>query len=189
MLLGPISYLDCFVFCVFLTPQLLCHVGLASVTVCALRYIPFVLFRLPLDFIRDRFWRRDRLSPFARQADGFEDFVIRCVRFAFANVPPPIARVFFHRNVALPFLKFRMLRHGYLRSPIHWRELREVRMTAASRPISPSSTVAVGSARNELTGASRNISRESGLFRMYQSVLTWSCTISMVRDPPMKLPT
>ena len=34
--------------------------------------------------------------------------------------------MFFAKEVALPFLWFRLLRHGYLGSPIHWREHREV---------------------------------------------------------------
>lgn len=52
--------------------------------------------------------------------------MVRCVRYAFANIPPRIGRVFFAREVALPFLWFRLLRHGYLGSPIHWWEHREV---------------------------------------------------------------
>ena len=34
-----------------------------------------------------------------------------------------IGRVFFSKEVALPFMKFRMLRNGYLRSPIRWEEI------------------------------------------------------------------
>lgn len=37
-------------------------------------------------------------------------------------MPPSIGHVFFCRHVALPFLGWRMLRHGYLSSPIHWRD-------------------------------------------------------------------
>ncbi|EJT72642.1 hypothetical protein GGTG_09502 [Gaeumannomyces tritici R3-111a-1] len=125
MLLGPVSYLDCLVFCVFLAPQLIYQAGLADTVACALRCLPFILYRLPRDFLRDRFASSGRLTPFAQRADGFEDFVIRCVRYAFANVPPRIARIFFDRNVALPFLRWRMLRHGYVRSPVHWREYEE----------------------------------------------------------------
>jgi hypothetical protein len=61
-----------------------------------------------------------------QQASLFEDFVIRCVRYAFANIPSSIGRVFFSKMVALPFLRFRMLRHGYFRSPIQWREVEQV---------------------------------------------------------------
>jgi hypothetical protein len=61
-----------------------------------------------------------------RRASLFEDVVVRCIRYAFANIPPGIGRVFFAKEVALPFLWFRLLRHGYLGSPIHWREHQEV---------------------------------------------------------------
>jgi hypothetical protein len=78
-------------------------------------------------FIHDRYLvPREKRSVFLRKASLFEDVVVRCVRYAFANIPPRIGRVFFAREVALPFLWFRLLRHGYLGSPIHWREHREV---------------------------------------------------------------
>ena len=83
--------------------------------------------RLPAALFHDRFlvnWE-DR-SNFVQKASIFEDLVIRCVRYAFANIPPEVGRVFFSKQVALPFLRFRMLRHGYLTSPISWREHREV---------------------------------------------------------------
>jgi len=50
--------------------------------------------------------------------------VVRCVRHAFANLPPSMGHVFFCKQVALPFLGWRMLRHGFRSSPIHWREHR-----------------------------------------------------------------
>ena len=62
-------------------------------------------------------------SPFVKQASPFQDFVIRCARYAFSRFPPKIGRVFFSKQVALPFLRFRMLRHGYQKSPIPWREV------------------------------------------------------------------
>ncbi len=52
--------------------------------------------------------------------------MVRCVRYAFAHIPPRIGRVFFAREVALPFLRFRLLRHGFLGWPVGWREVREV---------------------------------------------------------------
>jgi acetyl esterase/lipase len=48
--------------------------------------------------------------------------VVRCVRYAFANIPPSIGHVFFCKQVALPFLGWRMLRHGQLTPPLHWEE-------------------------------------------------------------------
>ena len=58
-----------------------------------------------------------------RQATLFQDLVIRCVRYAFAKFPAKIGRVFFSKNVALPFMRFRMIRHGYRQSPIPWSEV------------------------------------------------------------------
>ena len=57
-----------------------------------------------------------------QQASPFQDFVIRCVRYAFAKIPASIGRVFFSKYVALPFLRFRMFRHGFVRSPVPWEE-------------------------------------------------------------------
>ncbi|KAK4039918.1 monoterpene epsilon-lactone hydrolase, partial [Parachaetomium inaequale] len=124
--LGPVSYLDCIVFCVFLAPQLVWQVGFFETAWCALQALPFLLAKLPVAFIRNRYLLpREKRSAFLRRASLFEDVVVRCVRYAFANIPPRIGRVFFAREVALPFLWFRLLRHGYLGSPVHWREHRE----------------------------------------------------------------
>jgi acetyl esterase/lipase len=62
-------------------------------------------------------------SPFVRRATVFQDIVIRCVRFAFANMPAFLGRVFFSKAVALPFLRFRMLRHGIVTAPLRWTEI------------------------------------------------------------------
>lgn len=89
----------------------------------------FVVVELPLGVVRDRFIHRivyrNRASA-AQPASWFEDVVIRCVRYAFAHIPPKLARVFFSKRIALPLLKFRMLRHGYLRSLLHWVEVNKV---------------------------------------------------------------
>ncbi|KAI4861062.1 alpha/beta-hydrolase [Hypoxylon rubiginosum] len=128
MILGPVSYLDCVVFCAFLTPQLIIHVGFLKTVFVALRCLPFLLVGLPYQFVRERYLvRYKRRSPFVQKASPFEDFVIRCVRYAFANIPPDVGRVFFSKQVALPFLRFRLLRHGYLRSPVHWHEYQDKR--------------------------------------------------------------
>lgn len=87
-----------------------------------------IVLKLPYSFIRERFLiGYNKQSPFVQKATPFEDFVIRCVRYAFANIPPKVGRVFFSKPVALPFLRFRILRHGYLRSPVHWNEYNDVR--------------------------------------------------------------
>jgi hypothetical protein len=148
MILSPVSYLDCLVFCIFLTPQLIIRVGLLDTFWVALQCLPFLreqpvtfprsyqaclyrdiyssvpaVFNLPTSFIRDRFFtRREKQTPFVQVASPFEDLVVRCVRYAFANVPPRVGRVFFSKAVGLPFLRFRMLRHGYLKVPVHWNE-------------------------------------------------------------------
>lgn len=89
--------------------------------------VMYLVFQLPTSFIYEQFFAsKSSQSPFVQKATRFEDFVIRCVRYAFANVPPKVGRVFFSRAVALPFLRWRLLRHGYLRSPFHWREYQTV---------------------------------------------------------------
>lgn len=64
----------------------------------------------------------------------FEDFVIRCVRYAFATIPANVGRVFFSKDVALPFLKWRMKRHGFKDFPVYWKEetIGEVRVSPSS---------------------------------------------------------
>lgn len=42
MILGPISYLDCIVFCVFLAPQLLLELGLIETIQIILQVLPFL---------------------------------------------------------------------------------------------------------------------------------------------------
>ena len=83
-----------------------------------------LVIQLPYGFIRERYLVTNRGKPsFVKQASPFQDFVIRCVRYAFAHFPSNIGRVFFSKSVALPFLRFRMLRQGYLKSPVTWREI------------------------------------------------------------------
>ncbi|KAK0621213.1 Alpha/Beta hydrolase protein [Bombardia bombarda] len=126
MILGPISYLDCIAFCILLAPQLLWQVGPVGTVFCVLQALPFLLIKLPIAFLHERYIiPREKQSPFVQKASPFEDVVIRCVRYAFANIPPAIGRVFFSKPVTLPFLRFRMIRHGYLRCPFSWTEHRE----------------------------------------------------------------
>ena len=106
--------------------------------------------QLPYQFLNERYvLKKCKRSPFIQQgscfmsyifrftcstltrlwitATPFEDFVIRIVRYAFARMPANIGRVFFSKAVALPFLRFRMLRHGFVHSPILWRDITLVR--------------------------------------------------------------
>jgi acetyl esterase/lipase len=80
---------------------------------------------VPYQFIRERFLLPyENRSPFVRKATPFQDLVIRFVRYAFANMPAFLGRVFFSKAVSLPFLRFRMLRHGIVTSPIRWTEIK-----------------------------------------------------------------
>lgn len=144
MILDQISWLDCFVFLVFLAPQLVLHVGVLKTATWLIGALPFLsmsnllinqhlvndlisvppAIQLPFQFIHERYFTpKERQSPFVRRATPFQDFVIRCVRYAFANMPAFIGRVFFSKDVALPLLRFRMLRNGYFQSPLPWREV------------------------------------------------------------------
>ncbi|CAG7562998.1 unnamed protein product [Fusarium equiseti] len=123
MILGPISLVDCAVFLIFLAPQLIWNAGFFLTLFTALKALPFLLVRLPYEFITDRYLTHpSQQLAFTQTATVFEDIVIRCVRYAFANIPAKVGRVFFGKHVALPFTRWRMLRHGYIRSPVHYRE-------------------------------------------------------------------
>ena len=79
---------------------------------------------LPYQIISERLLTpKKHRSPFVKQASPFQDFVIRCVRYAFAKFPAKIGKVFFSRPVALPFLRWRMLRHGFIYSPVQWKDI------------------------------------------------------------------
>lgn len=79
-----------------------------------------------MTFLYERYLLKKEDRPaFVQQASPFEDFVVRCVRYAFANIPPKVGRVFFGKKVALPWLRWRLLRHGHLRSPIFWKEYKD----------------------------------------------------------------
>lgn len=143
MILSQISYLDCVAFLVFLAPQLLIQIGIVPLLTWLIpalpslgksHYSPYVsvliliapkAIVIPYQFIRERFLvPRENRAPFVRKATPFQDLVIRFVRYAFANMPAFLGRVFFSKAVSLPFLRFRMLRHGIVTSPIRWTEIR-----------------------------------------------------------------
>lgn len=106
MILGQVSWLDCFVFLVFLAPQLIFNVGFFPTLFCGIRALPFLVIKLPLKLFHERLLlSREHRSPFVQQASWFEDAVIRCVRYAFAYIPAEIGRVFFSKHVALPFFE------------------------------------------------------------------------------------
>jgi hypothetical protein len=143
MILSQISYLDCIAFLVFLAPQILIQIGLFPVLKWLIPALPSLgkysiyavssilmlivpkVFVIPFQFARERlFVKHEDRTPFVKKATPFQDFVIRFVRFAFANMPAFIGRTFFSKAVSLPFLRFRMLRHGFVTSPIRWTEVK-----------------------------------------------------------------
>ncbi|KAK6341199.1 hypothetical protein TWF696_008285 [Orbilia brochopaga] len=113
--LGQVSWLDCLVFVFFLTVQLLVdpRAGIVKVASWLLSAVPYFVIELPLSFIQDHI-----LVPYEKRPDIvktatlFQEFVLRLVRYAFANLPSDIGRVFFAKEIALPFYRFRLLRHG-----------------------------------------------------------------------------
>lgn len=153
MILNPVSYLDCLVFCVFLAIHLLLNVGLWRTLRHVIAGIPFlgrvlsplaapdppllsyiesdpsVAVELPAVIIRRvRFvlgLSGEPATAFDRHATVFEALAVRCARYAHVNLPPDILQAFFHKNVTYPFLRFRMLRQLYLRSPVRWEQITE----------------------------------------------------------------
>ncbi|KAH7001938.1 Alpha/Beta hydrolase protein [Ilyonectria destructans] len=123
MILGPISLIDCLVFCVFLLPQLFWDVGVIQTFVVAVKALPFLLLKLPYQLVLERYFTHvSQQAAFIQGSTLFEDFVIRCVRYAFKSIPARVSRSFFSKFVSLAFLRWRMLRHGYLKSPTCWQE-------------------------------------------------------------------
>ncbi|RDA93996.1 hypothetical protein CP533_4988 [Ophiocordyceps camponoti-saundersi (nom. inval.)] len=123
MILGPVSLLDCVVFCVLLLPQLVWHVGLVRTLRVGIETLPFLVLQLPIDTFRHRLWLpASSLPAFWRESSLFEYIVTRCVRYAFKNIPTDILNVFLSKAVSLPFFRWRMLRHGLVRRPTSWHE-------------------------------------------------------------------
>lgn len=82
------------------------------------------VFLIPYQFLRERYFiPYEHRSPFVQRATPFQDIVIRFVRYAFAFMPAWLGRVFFSKGVSLPFLRFRMLRHGIVTAPLRWTEI------------------------------------------------------------------
>ncbi|KAI5459935.1 Alpha/Beta hydrolase protein [Mariannaea sp. PMI_226] len=123
MIFGPISLIDCFVFLILLLPQLLWKVGIIQTISVAAKALPFLLFKLPFEFIQGRYFTHPaRQTGFVQSSTVFEDLVVRCVQYAFKAIPSQVSRVFFSKNVSLPFFYWRTLRHGHMRFQTHWRE-------------------------------------------------------------------
>lgn len=100
--------------------------------------VPKSVFQLPVQLIQERYYTPTSLKPgFVQTATLFEDLVVRCVRYAFQSIPSSVSRVFFDKWVALPFLRWRMLRHGYVRSPVYWKEERYGHVSLKFNPRTP----------------------------------------------------
>lgn len=124
MILSNISFSDIVVFLIFLAPQLLFTIRTDTLLITILYALPHLLLLIPFQLIKERYFTPfQSRSPYVQRATLFQDVVIRCVRYAFANMPASIGAVFFSKPVALPFMRWRMLRHGYFRSPIHYQEV------------------------------------------------------------------
>lgn len=126
MLLGSVSWLDIIVFLGFAAIYLLRDIGLLDTLICAIQALPFLVLQLPVDIVRERYLTAKKHQlPFTQRTTLFQDLVVRCMRYAFSNVPSRITRVFFTRGVALPFLRFRMFRYGYFKQLVHpiWSEI------------------------------------------------------------------
>lgn len=90
------------------------------------------MLQLPYQLVRDRLVEPAESLP--HRSTVFEDIVVRCVRYAFRAIPTSVNRVFFSKSVALPFLRWRMLRHGYLGCPVHWHEHTSREVLPIARP-------------------------------------------------------
>lgn len=88
---------------------------------------PHQVIKLPVTIFNDRYLLgRFSTERFSRSATLFEDAVTRCVHYGFTNIKPPIARIFFVKGVSWPFLRYRMLKHGYLFLPVHLEDIEQV---------------------------------------------------------------
>ncbi|KAK6501695.1 hypothetical protein TWF481_009521 [Arthrobotrys musiformis] len=113
--LGLVSWLDCLVFVGFLIPQLIIdpHAGIVKVVSWLLTAIPYFVYTLPCSIFRDNILLFKNERPdYVNNSTLFQELVIRLVRYAFANLPSDIGRVFFKKEVVMPFYRFRLLRNG-----------------------------------------------------------------------------
>ncbi len=86
------------------------------------------MLELPLALLRDR-WTASCAGAAARSCGRRRRSRMSSCAACAMRLPTSTrasAGVFFSKQVALPFLRFRMLRHGYLGSPVYWREHRYV---------------------------------------------------------------
>ncbi|RPB22255.1 alpha/beta-hydrolase [Terfezia boudieri ATCC MYA-4762] len=125
MLLGKVTFIDIAVFLVFLSWHLLTDVGLYYATCEAINALPFLVTELPIQVLYERYLSSpEHRLAWTLKSSLFQDVVIHCVRYAFTNIDPKVGRVFLSKNVALPFLRFRMWRHApQTAARVVWREV------------------------------------------------------------------
>jgi acetyl esterase/lipase len=124
MILTSICTSDILIFLLFLIPQLLIFVPPYILVSTLIFAVPNLLFRIPYQLVHERYYTPlASRSPYVQQCSLFQDVVVRCVRYAFGSMPASVGRVFFSKPVALPFMRWRMFRHGYTSSPIHYEEV------------------------------------------------------------------
>jgi hypothetical protein len=113
----PLSWTECILFSVILFPNLFLELPVQEFLILCFLAIPFrkkprtcgiptnviVLFILPLQLIYDRYSTSDDWT-------FFQNLVLRCVRFAFANLSATGGRVLFSERQAFPFNRYRT--HG-----------------------------------------------------------------------------
>lgn len=101
MILSSISASDILIFLLFLAPNLLISISPPLLISTILHALPNLLFLIPYQLIRERYFTpHSNRSPYVQRATFFQDVVIRCVRYAFANMPASIGAVFFSKPVA-----------------------------------------------------------------------------------------
>ncbi|KAL5614801.1 hypothetical protein BROUX41_004890 [Berkeleyomyces rouxiae] len=118
VLSGLVSVADCIVYVIILLQQLVYQVGFWRSVQHAVQALPFLLFGLPLSFIRGptkrSSVRRSRRHPddilvavyhdvFAQTASIPDVAAVRCMRWGIENLPLDVSRVFLSNNVAISY--------------------------------------------------------------------------------------
>jgi len=85
--------------------------------------------RLPLSYLWARFGGSSK-----HQAPFFIDIVLRCVRYAFANIDYRVGRVFFSKDVAAKFYRYRLASRGWFSSPTAFEEREDVSLLTTTLP-------------------------------------------------------
>ncbi len=116
-----ITSIDCGVFLLLLIPNLLRNVAFLELTLFSAQCLPFLLLELPAKTAWHRVVRPHD-EPFY---DGlFQEVVFRCVKYCFRCMPCKFGRVFFSKEVAMPFWRYRFWAHEG-QTPFTWTEVNQ----------------------------------------------------------------